>query len=80
MMTDWILRALGVEVDDVDSLVEWSLRWQLAQWGLLAAILMAVLTLVCWGLYRRSPQEVPGGRRYLQIGRASCRERVCGSV
>ena len=65
MMTDWILRALGVEVDDVDSLVEWSLRWQLAQWGLLAAILMAVLTLVCWGLYRRSPQEVPGGRRYL---------------
>ena len=51
MMTDWILRALGVEVDDVDSLVEWPLRWQLAQWGLLAAILMAVLTLVCWGLY-----------------------------
>ena len=64
-MTDWILRALGAEVDGVDGVVEWSLRWQLAPWGILAAILMTVLTVLCWWLYRRSPQEVSGSRRYL---------------
>ncbi|MBL50161.1 MAG: hypothetical protein CMP28_14610 [Roseibacillus sp.] len=64
-MTSWILRALGVEVDDVDGLVEWALRWQLGQWGILAAVLMGILTFVCWWLYKKSPQEVSGGRRFL---------------
>ncbi|MED5417834.1 MAG: hypothetical protein VYA27_03990, partial [Verrucomicrobiota bacterium] len=64
-MTDWILTALGVEVDDVDALAGWSLRWETAQWGLLAAVLMGILAVLCWWLYRRSPRELPGGRRVL---------------
>ena len=64
-MTDWILKALGVEVGDVDGLAGWSLRWETAQWGLLAAVLMGILAVLWWWLYRRSPQELPGGRRVL---------------
>ncbi len=64
-MTNWILKSLGVDAGDVDGLAGWSLRWETAQWGLLAAVLMGVLSVLCWWLYRKSPQEVSGGRRFL---------------
>ena len=51
-MTDWILKALGADTDAVDSIVDWSLRWQTQQWGVLAAVLLAVLAPLTWWLYR----------------------------
>ena len=47
MMT-WFLNALGVNVEDVDGLTGWSLRWETAQWGALAAVLTGVLLLLSW--------------------------------
>jgi len=64
-MINWILKSLGVDAGDVDGLAGWSLRWETAQWGILAAVLMGVLAVLCWWLYRKSPQEVSGGRRFL---------------
>ncbi|MEC8942978.1 MAG: hypothetical protein VYC95_09610, partial [Verrucomicrobiota bacterium] len=64
-MLNWILKSLGVDAGDVDGLAGWSLRWETAQWGILAAVLMGVLAVLCWWLYRKSPQEVSGGRRFL---------------
>lgn len=64
-MTGLIQKALGLDVDEVDGMADWSLRWETAQWGVLAAVLMVVLALLSWELYRRSPREVPGGRRFL---------------
>ena len=63
-MTDWILQALGMDAEDVDGLAGWSVRWETAQWGLLAAVLMGILSLLSWWLYRRSPQGVSGVRRF----------------
>lgn len=64
-MTRWIMRALGLDVGEVDGIADWSLRWETAQWGILAAVLMGGLSLLSWELYRRSPRELPGGRRFL---------------
>ena len=64
-MMNWILRSLGVDAGDVDGLAGWSLRWETAQWGILAAVLMGILAVLSWWLYRRSPQEVSGARRFL---------------
>lgn len=64
-MNEWILKALGADVDDVDTLVEWSLRWQTEQWGILAAVLMGVLGFIAWWLYRKSPQDLSAGRRFI---------------
>ena len=63
MMT-WFLNALGVNVEDVDGLTGWSLRWETAQWGALAAVLTGVLLLLSWWLYRGGPQAVSRGRRF----------------
>jgi len=62
-MTDWILKALGADIDAVDSIVDWSLRWQTQQWGVLAAVLLAALAPLTWWLYRKSPQELKPTRR-----------------
>ena len=59
------MRALGLDVGEVDRIADWSLRWETAQWGILAAVLMGGLSLLSWELYRRSPRELPGGRRFL---------------
>ncbi|HBM79013.1 MAG TPA: hypothetical protein DD438_12965, partial [Verrucomicrobiales bacterium] len=64
-MTGLIQKALGLDVDEVDGMADWSLRWETAQWGVLAAVLMVLLSLLSWELYRRSPREVSGGRRFL---------------
>ncbi len=63
-MTDWILQALGMDAGDVDGLAGWSVRWETAQWGVLAAVLMGILAVLSWWLYRRSPQGVSGVRRF----------------
>ena len=59
------MRALGLDVGEVDGIADWSLRWETAQWGILAAVLMGGLSFLSWELYRRSPGELPGGRRFL---------------
>ncbi|MEO1824910.1 MAG: hypothetical protein ABGZ31_04330 [Roseibacillus sp.] len=64
-MTRRIMRALGLDVGEVDRIADWSLRWETAQWGILAAVLMGGLSFLSWELYRRSPRELPGGRRFL---------------
>jgi hypothetical protein len=64
-MTDWILKALGMDAGDVDGLAGWSVRWETAQWGLLAVALMGILSLLSWWFYRRSPQGVSFARRFL---------------
>lgn len=60
-----ILQALGAEVDDAESIVDWSLRWQTEAWVTSVAIgFVVVALLACW-FYARSPQEVKSGRRWL---------------
>ena len=63
-MPDWILRALGADVEEVDAVSGWSLRWQPETWGVFAAVLVGILAILSWWLYRKSPQEVKGGRRF----------------
>lgn len=60
-----ILQALGAEADDADGIVEWSLRWQTEAWLTSVVIGFAVVALLAWWCYRRSPQEVKVGRRWL---------------
>lgn len=66
-MTSWILKALGLDAGEVDGIIDWSLRWETAQWGFLAAVLMGGLSLLSWVLYRRSPRDLPGARRFLLV-------------
>ncbi len=61
-MPNWILRALGADVDDVDAVSGWSLRWQGETWGLVAAVLLVVLVILSWWLYRKCPQDVKARR------------------
>ena len=62
-MNEWILKAMGAEVDDVDAISSWSLRWNLEPWGILAGCLLVVLIIVAWWAYRKRPQDVKPARR-----------------
>lgn len=64
-MTEWILKALGANVDDVDTISDWSVRWQTEEWGMVVAAMVLVFAILSWWIYRRSPQEVKPGRRAL---------------
>lgn len=64
-MTNWILRALGADMDGADAIVDVGLGWQDGSRWLAAAVLLVVLAALAWWFYRLSPREVKPGRRRL---------------
>lgn len=60
---DWLLKALGADVEEVDAIPAWSLRWGAESWMVGVLVAGVALALFGWWAYRLSPQEVGSGRR-----------------